>query len=323
MRHAGFSFLLLLLSGSWLAGPGCGPARKPDPDASLDAGVTGDGVRPPDLGTRDGGRVGNVGQPCDPNTKQKCTGEAECLPVSAKVGICAIPNCKMEDITTPAIEDDCPPLTSISRRSICTAVQVPAGDAGYKNATYCLPECKASPELNDCKTVNPELACDPVTLLLNGHAEVCLVPACTENAQCGKDPVKPGATCDPLSGTCQVVGKPGAAIGSPCLVSADCGKGQFCMPEYVDTKTGRTVLAGGYCTIVGCKHGGIWSCPAGSKCFLLGSTEALSLCLAVGCDPTKEPNKDGCRDEAPAGQYTCTVQSGVNVCWIDLKQPPK
>jgi hypothetical protein len=303
---------------------GCGgTAPAPDATHSPDAGR--DGVRPPDLGSRDGLRVGNVGAPCDRTTKTGCTGAAECLEVSAAVSICAIPGCTPDDITTAAYEDDCPLLPGMGRRTICTSVQVPGGDAGFVNVNYCLPECTASPNTNSCAEVNSSLSCDPITLLLNGHAEVCLVPACSESSQCGKDPVNPGASCDKSSRTCQLTGTAGVAIGSPCLVSSDCGPGQLCLPEYTDSKTGKVVLAGGYCTIVGCNHydassaNQLWKCPDGSKCFLLGSNQALSLCLAVGCTVGTKPGEpDGCRDEAPAGQYTCTLQSGVGVCWVDV-----
>jgi hypothetical protein len=310
---------VVLLSGLALGVIACS-TKSAVVDGGRDGSMVRDGIVPPDLGARDGLRGGNVGAPCSTNTGEGCTGQAECLGVTADVGMCAIPDCTMEDLETPAIEDDCPALAA--GPSVCTLIQVQSGDGGFKEARYCLPQCSAKATENACAAVNPALTCDPVTMLLNGHAEVCLMAACPA-APCSNDPIKPPTTCDTPSATCQVTGKQDAKIGSPCLVSSDCGQGQFCLPETTD-KSGATVLAGGYCTIIGCEHGdsknpNLWTCPRDSKCFTVGK---LSLCLAVGCEWKAQPGQTGCRNDAPTGQYTCTLYkvdgNDVGVCWINV-----
>jgi hypothetical protein len=311
----------LLVVPGLLLGWSCSlKTNQPADGLAPDLGVSQDGVRPPDLSAaQDAGKRGNVGKPCEDN--EACEGDATCLKVAQGVGMCAIPDCTTDPV------DDCPIITWLStrRRSVCTTLQVKRTGGGLQTVKYCLPECTASAERNTCAEINPALTCDPVTMLLNGHAEVCVAPACQSNTSCTNDPLHPGGTCDAKSQTCLEGGKVGVTVGSPCGDSTECGPGQFCLPQQVESDTGKVFLAGGYCTIIGCSHYGIWTCPSGSKCFLLGSNQAISLCLAVGCNPkANQGEPTGCRDNAPAGQYACTLFKDLDgsdngVCWVPVK----
>jgi len=313
------------LPGALLCGllclPGCGDEKaRSDGDLRPPDGGVGEGIKPPDLWLGDGALgPGNVGASCDPKAGGAgCSGNAACLAVTASVGVCAIPNCTLEDVTTPANEDTCPTVNvaGVATKTVCTAISVTAADGGYQLMHFCLPSCTAKAGSNACAAVNKTLTCDPLTILQNGTSEVCLLSACKNDLECGsKGPLDPNATCDVPTGTCHTKGTGGVKVGSPCKVSSECGPGQFCYPEQKDPKTGKTLVAGGYCTIVGCVHLGPWACPAGSECFALGSAKSVSLCLATGCDAAK----NDCRPEAPSGQYACTKQAdSVTVCWIDM-----
>jgi hypothetical protein len=267
--------------------------------------------------------TGNIGSPCDPATGQGCTGRAACLKLGTATGVCAISGCTVEDITTPGVEDSCPKITSpegTSYRTVCTRVPIQGG-------TYCLPECTPSTITNPCKRFHTgpykdkstPLSCDPASIIYNDHSEVCLLPGCSDDTDCWKNFVERDQTCHKATGICQTKGQAGVLVGSPCKVSSDCGPAQFCYPERRD-KSGRTLVEGGYCTVVGCGYADerttIWDCPSGSKCFSMGSLSTLSMCLATGCSPDKPPESDGCRDTATPGQYDCIYIDKVAVCWL-------
>jgi hypothetical protein len=315
-------------------GAGCGSSTKQTLDGRAPDQGIGEAVQPPDVRTEDSGWTGteNVGFSCDPSGDGKeCTGRGVCLGVGGGVGVCTISGCTLEDVSTPIKDDNCPAIVRSDGKgtiqSICTQVPVAASDGGPSSKTFCLPQCRPDPEGNSCADLDPakintRLACDPMTFFLNDYSEVCLFPACTRDVDCDdKDPLHPQYSCDLKTGTCRVKGTPGVKVGSPCKTSTACGPGQFCYPEHKD-KSDKVVAEGGYCTIVGCKFGGPWSCPEESKCFGLGSASvSVSFCLAVGCKASSPPESDGCRDEASAGQYACTVQDKDEVCWLDLKAP--
>jgi hypothetical protein len=292
-----------------------------------------EGVVPPDFRFGDGGWAGNIGSPCDPKTGAGCAGQAHCLQVGDSVGVCTLRGCRVEDLSTPDMEDDCPPVPSRTDGglipTVCTTVSTAARDGGPGSATFCLPKCVPSPNGNSCASINPALACDPLSLLQNGHSEVCMVPACTSDLECGnKDWRHPDQFCETVTGMCHTLGTVNGKVGSPCKKSAECGESQYCYPESKDS-SGKVVVEGGYCTIIGCKYGEKsptpcppgarcpWRCPSGSKCVVLGAAMAFSLCLATGCQAGVEPKSDGCRDEASAAQYACTAQDGDWVCWLD------
>lgn len=297
----------------------CGDPTNGEPDGGVHDLSLPDAVKPPDLGHRDGLGGGNIGAECDPVKKTGCKGSTVCLKVSATVGVCALPSCTLEDITTPSVEDTCP-ATSVGvvdagkgLPTVCTRVPNAGGN-------YCLPLCsiKANQKkrTNPCLRFHKGLACDPVSLIYNDHSEVCLFPRCMKDADCGnKDPLKPDSWCDLDTGLCFPVGKAKAQVGSPCKVSADCGKNQYCYPER-KTSGGKVMVEGGYCTVVGCSYGAPWTCPTGSRCFSMGSLNALSLCLALGCKADDPPAKDQCRDEASPGQYDCIYLDKNQVCWL-------
>ena len=289
-------------------------------DQKLDAGGQdlgpGDAVKPPDFSASHDAGSGNIGVQCDPKTSNGCKGAATCLEVTDKVGVCALSGCTMEDITTPAVEDTCPKIATpgggAKTPTICTRVP----DAG---GNYCLPKCSIStktPRTNPCLKFHQGLACDPVSLTYNDHSEVCLFPRCNKDADCdNKDPWNLDSKCDVDLGLCFPVGKKGAQVGDPCKVSTDCGKNQFCYPER-KSKSGKVAVEGGYCTVVGCAYGAPWTCDSNSKCFSMGSLNALSLCLALGCKADSPPEKDGCRDNASKGQYDCIHLDKYQVCWL-------
>jgi len=287
---------------------------------SVDSGMTpmdmgpGEGILPPDLSSGDGTGTGNIGQPCTPGSaKRPCTGQAVCLALSTTTGICAVPDCKMEDIKTAEVEDSCPMISAKDggalTRTACTRIK-------SLKRTFCLPVCKPDPKGNPCSKFHSGLACDPVSLLYNGHSAVCLFPRCEKDMDCGnKNPISPDSTCHKATGTCLVRGKTGAKVGDPCSTDTDCGVGQNCYPEQKEA-SGKTRVEGGYCTVVGCSLGDPWKCPANSKCFSMGPAGALSLCLATGCTVNKPDASDGCRDKATAGQYDCYYISKTPVCWL-------
>jgi hypothetical protein len=264
---------------------------------------------PPDFGG-DGRRpAGNIGDPCVVGTG--CSGAAECLEVGPGIGVCARKGCTPENVTTAKTEDDCPMLGTgpAAVRTVCTRISTGASASAY----FCLPKCEPKPDANPCVgVVGARLACDPVSLLQNGWSEVCMLPACESDAECGnRNPISPDSTCDPATGTCQARGNAGVKIGAKCKTSADCGPKQFCYAERKD-RDGKPMVEGGYCTIVGCGYGGPWACPADSKCVSMAKT--FTMCLATGCVLAAPPGKDGCRDGTAAGQYKCIPQDTTSVC---------
>jgi hypothetical protein len=285
----------------------------------------GEGIIPPDVGRQDGRWTGkeNVGAACVPGAIGTCRDQAVCLDVSngGSVGVCALAGCTLEDLATPAVEDNCPSLRLADGdqlRTVCTLVQT-------TKQSYCFPLCKPDPRANSCRfgdaALSQQLACDPISILQNGHTEVCAAAACTKDADCNPNPLKPQYTCDVETEICRVRGTAGMKVGAPCKESTECGPGQHCYRERAD-RAGKTIVQNGYCTMVGCKYGGPWSCPAGSKCYTIGSpAAAISLCLAIGCDPTaSSSDPDFCRADANPGQYDCTVQGGDTVCWLSAKK---
>ncbi|PID38266.1 MAG: hypothetical protein CSB49_06460 [Proteobacteria bacterium] len=305
------SYLLPTLAGALLlvAGVSC----SEDDSASADLGVAdlspGEPISPPDFSALDT-TVGPVGNSCDPAGPNTCGGQAICFDVGRGIGVCAIPDCTLEDPETSPNEDTCPKGTA------CGEVSWSA-DGGYGRRTFCFVKCTAASDRNPCQQRHPQLACDPSTILLTGYTEVCAAPGCSQDGECGAfSPRDPKATCDTKTNLCFVNGKPGASIGAPCASSLDCGEEQFC---YVEGGAVKDKVVGGYCTKVGCKYKGRWSCPAGSSCFQLGATQAVSICLATGCDTKAAEEKDGCRDEATAGVYDCFKIGKESVCWVKQK----
>lgn len=295
-----------------LAVAGCSDTNTPRGDARPpDGRVLGDGVKPPDAGIGDGGLAGNIGAVCTPGSGS-CGANGECLDVGGGVGVCSVRGCILEDLKTPASEDNCPTLAG-NVRTVCTTL-TPKGASSAAN--YCLPKCTPSEGKNSCAgLVSAPLACDPVSLLQNGWSEVCMLPACKVDSDCGnRNPIDPDSTCDVTTGTCRVRGVTGVKIGSPCRTSTECGPGQFCYAERKDP-AGKTIAEGGYCTVIGCSYGDPWTCPTGSACVVLGVAKAFSYCLATGCSDTAPAASDGCRDEASPGQYACVTQAkGSAVC---------
>ena len=285
-----------------------------DDTSSVDAGVVdkgqGESVRPPDLGIKDGGGAGNIGSSCDPLKPTECVGKTSCLKLAEGLGVCTISSCTMEDISTPAIEDTCPKVTppkgGAAVRTICTRVPTAGGQ-------YCLPQCSPSTSSNPSSKFHSGLSCDPISILYNDHSEVCLLPGCTQDTDCWK--AMKDSYCHKTTGTCFTNGKSGVKVGDPCKSSSDCGPNQYCYPQRKDSQ-GKVMVEGGYCTMVGCKYLKPWDCPAGSQCFSMGSLNALSLCLALGCSADKPPATDGCRDETSAGQYDCIHLDKYQVCWL-------
>ncbi len=296
---------------------GCNGTPAPQ-DASVADLMTRERVMPPDgLTTADGdggGWNGNVGTPC--TTDEPCTGQTECLVIDDIVGLCSLSHCTMEDINTPEREDNCPVLVG-GGATVCTEVPVSDDQGETINMTYCLPKCMPEANRNPCTEMGFEgLACDPLSILLNGHSEVCLFPVCKTHEDCGnKNPTNPNALCVKETGTCEIRGEEGIPVGSPCTISTDCGPAQFCFAEFSDEQ-GQVFAEGGYCTKIGCAYGGPWTCPEESKCFSMAN--AMSLCLVMGCNSTEPPDSNGCRDEATTGQYSCIKLGADEVCWLDL-----
>ncbi len=284
---------------------GCTSSQPAADTGSRDGRYLGDGIQPPDAGLGDGGIKGTIGAPCTPGKGGECGG-SECLDVGGGVGVCSVRGCVPEDLKTAATEDNCPALPS-GVRTVCTSL-TPKGSTSA--ASYCLPKCTPSASKNACAgLVDAKLTCDPISLLQNGWSEVCMLPACTGDAECGnRNPLNPDSKCDPTTGTCRVRGVDGVKVGSRCKTSTECGPGQFCYAEHKDA-SGKTIAEGGYCTVIGCSYGGPWSCPTGSACVVLGSAKAFSYCLATGCSDTAPAASDGCRDEAAPEQYKCVPQA--------------
>jgi hypothetical protein len=287
----------LLACGSVLVLAACGSGDD-GVDAGLADGKVADAIQPPDFSAADAGLQGNIGQPCNVSTGSGCTGHAKCLALTATDGICAIPDCTLEDTTTPTSEDTCP------AEAACAGIPVEsAGGPTVRN--FCLPRCLPDADEKTCAPLGATaLACDPLSILLTGHTEVCAVVACTRGEDCGE-----GMRCHEPSGVCLLTGQAGVKVGDPCSDVDDCGPDQFCLPER--KHDGQVRLAGGYCTVVGCKYEGPWSCPEGSECIGLGSEEqAMTLCLAL-CDLAS--NSPQCREG-----YDCLEVDSVGVCWLDL-----
>ncbi|MCA9669332.1 MAG: hypothetical protein KC503_27240 [Myxococcales bacterium] len=306
--------LVALLSCALLSLAACENNGNTNPDARDGLG---EGVTPPPLEGGADALSGRLGSPCNVADGSGCVDGTTCLDVGLGVGVCVIPGCTIEDIETPGREDDCPPGAA------CARVPIRLSDGTTRVETYCLRTCVPDPDRNSCaeSSNNGQLACDPASVLFTGHAEVCLFPACKGAGDCGNNLTD--YRCDDKTKTCFGVGKPNVPVGSPCKVATDCGPDQFCLAER--EIGGTTKVSGGYCTIVGCKHApmadpqGPWHCPANSRCYSLGRSEAVSLCLATGgCDPKAAPEKDGCRDEAAVGQYQCLEVGGTGVCWLEI-----
>ena len=281
-------------------------------------------ISPPDISTGDRFSTANIGAPCNPaQGGLGCTGEATCLDVSGAAcdlqsgvgcGICALGGCTLENITTPVKEDTCP------KGSACT--RVPVAERELK--TFCLPSCSPSMTTNPC--THKGVTCHPASIVFNDHTEVCLFPACKVDADCGnKDPLNPDSLCLAASGICLSRGSTKGRVGDPCTKSKDCGPYQYCLLEQKDA-SGKTLLQGGYCTVVGCKYFDdqdpqtkYWQCPSESTCFYMGSGQFVSFCLATNCDPNAPDVSDGCRDQAAAGQYDCIQLGAEKACWITVK----
>ncbi|MCK5797991.1 MAG: hypothetical protein KAI47_12435 [Deltaproteobacteria bacterium] len=299
--------LALALSVSVALGMGaCSDDDVPHGDGPFDMKAS-EAISPPDWGVSDS-FTGGVGRPCDFQGVNRCGGQAICIDLGRGVGACAIPDCTLEDLKTAAKEDNCPEGTS------CGAISWPIGGGGGTRRNFCFVDCTVSATENSCRAVHPDLACDPSTILFTGHSEVCATPACRQAGDCGTgNPLDPKATCDTVTGLCFVKGEAGASVGDPCKVSTDCGEDQFC---YTGGGSLQNTVVGGYCTKLGCSHGGRWSCPPGSGCFQLGSAHSVSICLATGCDLTAELQEDGCRDEDTSGAYDCLKSGTQAVCWV-------
>ena len=294
---------------------GCPRATAPADGGLLEAGRR-DGILPPDIRITEAGWSGSPGTPCNLDSGTGCSGQSVCLTVGLGVGVCALPGCTVEDLTTPQIEDNCPTGTA------CTRVLVSPPGSPPTTQAFCLRTCVPSSTSNPCKDLHPRLACDPASILYNGHRPVCLFAACQRDGQCGNgSDVKPDSVCDPLLGLCFPRGTENAKVGASCRVSGECGRGQFCLGER-HVATGGLEAAGGYCTVIGCHHGAPWGCPTGSTCVVLGSSQALSMCLATGCNPRAPTESDGCRDEARGGQYECVPLGSQAVCWVRYSPQP-
>lgn len=284
--------------------------QPPDGFQPLDAG--GDAVVAPDFGKGDGGEPRqSIGGRCNPETPRCAAGQL-CLDLGGGVGVCTIGDCTLEDNETSQREDSCPQYTA------CAEVAV-EGPSGYEHRTFCLWVCEPMADQNSCAARHPGLACAPASILATGYTEVCGALACKTDLDCNPGaPTDLKAYCNTENNLCVRHGKADAVIGGACRSSSDCGEGQYCLAEVQEGD--RTYLPGGYCTRVGCRYGEPWACPEGSGCYSFGAVQAISLCLATGCDPSKEAAYDGCRDEAvPAEAYDCLAVDEEGVCW----QQPK
>lgn len=265
-----------------------------------------DAIVAPDLGRRDvGALIPAVGAPCLPGQVADCGDGLTCLELPSGIGVCTIEGCRREDPQTSAKEDDCPPGSACGENSVL-------GGDGRKN--YCFRICTPSALYNDCASRHPLLACDPRSALITGSYEVCAFAACQQNADCDPKSAIPRFRCDLATNVCFNLGQAEAKIGDPCLTTLDCGPDQYCFPE-TRQADGQVRMKDGYCTTVGCRHGGKWRCPDGSTCYQLGSSEAVSLCLAAGCNPAADKSQDGCRDQTIDASYDCVEVGSGTVCW--------
>jgi hypothetical protein len=281
----------------------CSQDSKP---IALDAGWdTADAIVAPDLHAPDRGSPPQVlGAPCIPGNANQCGSGLVCLELPSGIGVCSVKGCRKENPLTPAQEDDCP------FGSACGEISVLGSNS---RETYCFRTCTPSATGNECAAIHPGLSCDPRSALITGNKEVCAFPACQKASDCDPANPIPRSRCDERTQICFSLGKKDARIGDPCLTSFDCGSDQYCFPE--SKKNDQTLIKDGYCTKVGCIHGGTWSCPSGSICYQLGSSEAVSLCLAAGCNPNAPAEKDGCRDQTVGGDYDCLRVGSDTVCW--------
>lgn len=287
-------------------------AATPSAAPPVDAGVRLDAVRLPDLALGDSALSGAVGSACGGDAGA-CSRQALCLRVvGSESRICGLPGCTREDVTTARREDNCPTETA------CTVLE--AGQT-TQATTACLPVCAPA---GGAPCNLPTLSCDPLSALRTGTSAVCDTARCAGDADCGdRDPATPDVRCDADAGVCRNLGRVAAAVGAPCQDSGDCGPGQHCLTRWLPAPAAGSNVPGGYCTVVGCRWGGSWSCPAGSACFGLGSGgSGLSLCLAGGCDPRADPARDGCRDNTPAQPYVCFPIGARSACWLDPAAMP-
>jgi hypothetical protein len=212
----------------------------------------------------------------------------------------------MEDPVTAKAEDTCP------SGSACARVTVQLGNGMTGERQVCLPRCTPSSTENPCQKYASGLSCDPLSILLTGHTEICILPSCAQDKDCGnRSDFNPDSTCHLVTGVCFSRGTPGVPIGAPCQLASDCGPKQVCYK-----KTAEGAIPGGYCTIIGCDNGGLWQCPEMSACFGIGSAQSVNICLRTGCDPNAPDATDGCRDETSAGAYECVASGDDSLCWI-------
>lgn len=250
--------------------------------------------------------VETIGKSCDPtSTDPLCGRNAICVNLGRGVGVCTIKNCTLDNLETSELEDSCP------IGNACTLVHLDS-TTHDEGDTICLPRCTPRIDGNPCAELNEEISCAPSTSLQTGNSAVCGVPSCKTNADCNQSILEITATCDVVTGLCFTQNDNDIEISSPCKSSLDCGTNQFC---YKKGFVSEVDAEGGYCTKVGCEYGGKWSCPEGSKCFLLGASAAISLCLKVGCDTDSTSDQDGCRDETEDA-YRCMTIEDDSVCWL-------
>ena len=304
-RFSCLSFISILCFSALILS-GC-----PSNGGTGDGGPSNDVLRPPDLKPGgDGNAPANIGGPCDVTTGDGCEEPAACLSVGLGVGVCTLVDCTLEDTATSQREDSCP------SDAACAKISVAGDNGSIEDKNFCLPKCVPSSTENPCASTNSGLACSPVSVLLTGYTEVCVVPACKKDADCGSGgDLNPNATCETSIGVCFGKGLQNVPVGALCSASNQCGPGQFCY-QHSNSATGKTVA--GYCTVLGCVHGGLWQCEGQSGCYSFGATNALSLCLATGCDDKAPPDSDGCRDDPADDNYRCYRIGEKSVCWLNL-----
>jgi hypothetical protein len=276
-----------------------------------DGGGPGDYLLPPDfIGGGDGNPIPQIGGACDVTSGDGCEPGASCLSVGLGVGVCTIVDCTLEDTATSQREDSCP------LEAACAKISVASDNGNIEDKNFCLPTCVPSSTANPCAATNPGLACSPVSVLLTGYTEVCVVPACKKDVDCGSGgDLNPNATCDTSIGVCFGKGVENVPVGAVCSASSECGPGQLCY-QHSNAATGQKIA--GYCTVLGCVHGGLWECSGQSGCYSFGATKALSLCLATGCNDKAPPDSDGCRDDPADDNYRCYQVGEKSVCWLNL-----
>lgn len=303
-RRLGLQRWLLAAAFPWLMA--CTAAAREAPPA-VDASARLDAARPPDLALSDSTLAGAVGGPCGGDAGA-CPRNAVCLRLlGADGGVCGLPGCAREDLSTARREDNCPPQTTCT--TLERALFTPA-------TTACLPSCSPT---SGSRCALAAASCDPLSVLRTGTTPVCLTGRCSVDADCGdRDPATADVRCDADAGVCRNIGRSAVPIGARCSKDSECGAGQHCLQRWWSSLTAETTVPGGYCTVVGCRSGGSWSCPAGSACFGLGpGGSGLSACLALGCDPAANAAQDGCRDDPPGQPYLCFPVGALRACWID------